>query len=376
MSFRNKETIDISFDEDDELSSRAFLGKRTHISDLYDEMAQTSQKLPNSVQEFLLQSDQIQEDIKKFSQISPEKNQLYKGINEKLKQLGYQFEIGIHPSEDNILEILDEILIDFLFTSNKLEENERILEDIKDLKKSEDREQRNKTLYKNFQYSSIDSNLEDLFKEIMNRSFNMKYDEDHNIMSFIKYAEMQREKLLNKVHEYNTEKEKIHQQLKELEQKNNQLLAKLKTSLPSLENTEKLKIIDQVLVELSIKSIKELPDAINKFQKVMFALPNVEKFIADISEEFADDQDVKKLDDIIISIKAQKKIMKESEEFRKRVCQAFGSEKLKDIISYGRGLSHFCKLFEVPSSEKLLSVVEELFYFVHQIKGFISVRIT
>ena len=374
MSFRNKEHLDISFEEFEESCSPNIAGKRTHISELYDDFPHM-QKLPASVQEFLAKSDQIQDDLRKFSENSQEKDNLLLQINERLKHLGYEIEILAKTKLEITLEILNEILNDFLYTSNKLEESERTLCEVSDSKKFQEKELRNRKVFKDFDYSSIDSSLEDLFKEVMNKNFSFRSETDHNIMSFIKYTEIQREKLIKKGQDLIVDNEKSLKSIRELEQKNSQLRIKLTKCQPSLEIDEKFKIIDQILLDLSLKSIKELPDAISKFQKVMYALPTVEKFITEITEEFADDHTCKKLEDIVAAIRTLKRQVVDLDDFRKRVNQAFGSEKVKDIVNFGRGISHFCKLFEVQSSEKMLPVVEELFYFVHQIKGFIAVRI-
>ena len=343
--------IDNSFEEFEDLDCQGFIGRKTQVSDLYDEFSNSSKKLPNSVQEFLLQSDRIQEDIRKLKINSTDKADLYKNINEKMKELGYKFEITANCKLNTVTEVLDEY-----------EENN----------KKNEREKKNKKIFKKFEFGSVASNLEDLFKEITNRDFNMKNDADHNIMSFIKYTEVQREKLIKRIQDFNTDKQSLQESLQDLEYKNKDLLTKLKKSQTSSENSEKIKISDQVCNDLSLQSIKDLPDAIFKFQQVMFTLPTIEKFISDLSEEYSD-QNCKTLEEILGKIKSQKKLLAESDDFRRKICQAFGSEKLKEIGNYGRGLSHFCKLFEVSNSEKLLSVVEELFYFVHQIKGFLSV---
>lgn len=375
MNFQNKELIDISFEDYDEISSQGFLPRKSHISELYDDFPNTSQKLPNSVQEFLLRSDQIQEDIRKKNDKSPDfKKSPYKKINDKLKSLGFSSEISLSTTFESFFDTLDSILTEFIYTVNKLNEAEKSLKEVFDRKKDDERDKRNKRLYNDFEYGSIDSNLEDLFKEVMNRELNLKNEEDHNIITFIKYTEIQRAKLVKKIQEFTNDKDSCISALQELEYKNKELALKLKKNQISNEIRDKMKVLDQVLVELNLKSAKELPEAISKFQQVMFALPSVEKFVADISEEFVNDPNCKKLEDILIIIKSQKKVISEAEDFRRRVCQAFGSEKIKDFISYGRGLSHFCKLFEVQSSEKLFGVVEELFYFVHQMKGFIGVR--
>ena len=372
MSSQNKEMIDNSFEEFEDLDCQGFIGRKTQVSDLYDEFSNSSKKLPNSVQEFLLQSDRIQEDIRKLKINSTDKADLYKNINEKMKELGYKFEITANCKLNTVTEVLDEILNDFVDVSRKFEENGRILDEYEENNKKNEREKKNKKIFKKFEFGSVASNLEDLFKEITNRDFNMKNDADHNIMSFIKYTEVQREKLIKRIQDFNTDKQSLQESLQDLEYKNKDLLTKLKKSQTSSENSEKIKISDQVCNDVSLQSIKDLPDAIFKFQQVMFTLPTIEKFISDLSEEYSD-QNCKTLEEILGKIKSQKKLLAESDDFRRKICQAFGSEKLKEIGNYGRGLSHFCKLFEVSNSEKLLSVVEELFYFVHQIKGFLSV---
>ncbi|OMJ80810.1 hypothetical protein SteCoe_18865 [Stentor coeruleus] len=374
MNFQNKEFIDISFEDYDEFSSQV-LPKNSNISDLYDNFPNTSQKLPNSVQDFLLRSDQIQEDIRKKNDKSPDfKKSPYKKINEKLKSLGFSNEISPITTFESFFDTLDNILTEFIYTVNKLNEAEKNLKETFDKKKDKERDKRNKKLYNEFKYISNDSNLEDLFKEIMNRELNLKNEEDYNIITFIKYTEIQRAKLVKKIQDFTNDKDNCIIALQDLEYKNKELALKLKKNQMTNDIRDKIKILDQILIELNLKSVKELPEAINKFQQVMFALPSVEKFVADISEEFVNDPNCKKLEDILVIIKSQKKNILEADDFRRRVCQAFGTEKLKDFISYGRALSHFCKLFEVKNSEKLFGVVEEVFYFVHQMKGFIGVR--
>ena len=129
MSSQNKEMIDNSFEEFEDLDCQGFIGRKTQVSDLYDEFSNSSKKLPNSVQEFLLQSDRIQEDIRKLKINSTDKADLYKNINEKMKELGYKFEITANCKLNTVTEVLDEILNDFVDVSRKFEENGRVLDE-------------------------------------------------------------------------------------------------------------------------------------------------------------------------------------------------------------------------------------------------------
>ena len=230
MSFQNKEMIDNSFEEFEDLDCQGFIGRKTQVSDLYDEFSNSSKKLPNSVQEFLLQSDRIQEDIRKLKINSTDKADLYKNINEKMKELGYKFEITANCKLNTVTEVLDEILNDFVDVSRKFEENGRVLDEYEENNKKNEREKKNKKIFKKFEFGSVASNLEDLFKEITNRDFNMKNDADHNIMSFIKYTEVQREKLIKRIQDFNTDKQSLQESLQDLEYKNKDLLTKLKKS--------------------------------------------------------------------------------------------------------------------------------------------------
>jgi alanyl-tRNA synthetase len=207
----------------------------------------------------------------------------------------------------------------------------------------------------------------------MNKSFDSQKEEDVSIFTFIKFVEIQRAKTLKKLENLNSEKENLSRDLAEIQGKNKELLNRLKKAVALVENNEKIKIIESICKDLSLKNVKELPEAIHKFQQVMFALPSVEKFVAEVSEEFVGEFNCKKLEDIVPMIKSLKKQLNDDEEFKKRVFLAFGSDKLKDLVNFGRAISHFCKLFEVTSSENLFGTVEELFYFVRQIKGFVMV---
>ena len=373
MSFQNKELIDISFDEFDSGSPKSHFTKKTHISDLFEDFSPSTSKLPNSVQEFLMRSDQIQEDLRRNS--SPNETPSYlRKLNSKLKESGLN-PIQPNPPLESLYSILDQVLSDLIQSRSQEKLLNKELEQNKSKEKSENRLKRNAGLFDNFDYESNDENLEDLFKEVMNKSFDSRNEDDVNIYTFIKYVEMQRNKTLRKLDEVNLEKESLAKELKEMQEKNKEIIVKLKKTVALVENNEKIRIIESVCNELEIKNVKELPEAIKKFQQVMFALPGVEKFVSEVSEEFVGEYGCKKMEDIVPSIRNLKKQLAECEEFKKRVFLAFGSDKVKDIVNFGRAISHFCKLFEVPSPDKLLSTVEELFYFVRQIKGFVMVQV-
>ena len=119
-----------------------------------------------------------------------------------MKELGYKFEITANCKLNTVTEVLDEILNDFVDVSRKFEENGRVLDEYEENNKKNEREKKNKKIFKKFEFGSVASNLEDLFKEITNRDFNMKNDADHNIMSFIKYTEVQREKLIKRIQDF------------------------------------------------------------------------------------------------------------------------------------------------------------------------------
>lgn len=376
MSFHGKELIDISFEEFDEASPKGFFMKKTQISGIFDEYSQPAQKFPNSVQAFLARTDKIQEDIRRQT-ASPEVQNSYKKVNGKLKELGFESSVSTHTPQEGFLEVLEEILNELFFVKNKGKNLEKELQGCKeDKNKTEERCKKTQSAFSTFEYESTEDNLEDLFKEIMNKSFNSDSEDDINIYTFIKYVEIQRGKSLKKIEELSAERENLAQSVFELQSKNKELFNKLKKTASLVENNEKIRITEQVCSELGIKTVKELPEAIHKFQQVMFALPGVEKFVAEISEEFVGEYACKKLEDIVPHIKGLKKQVLECEEFKKRVFLAFGSDKIKDIVNFGRGLSHFCKLFEVPVADQMLATVEELFYFVRQIKGFVMVSFT
>lgn len=371
MSFQNKELIDISFDEFDSGSPKSHFTKKTHISDLFEDFSPSTSKLPNSVQEFLMRSDQIQEDLRRNSSPHEAPSHLRK-LNSKLKESGFG-PMQANPPVESLYSILDQVLSDLIQSRSREKLLNKELEQNKSKEKNENRLKRNAGLFDNFDYESNDENLEDLFKEVMNKSFDSRNEDDVNIYTFIKYVEMQRNKTLKKLDEVNLEKESLTKELKEMQEKNKEIIVKLKKTVALVENNEKIRIVESVCNDLEIKNVKELPEAIRKFQQVMFALPGVEKFVAEVSEEFVGEYGCKKMEDIVPSIRNLKKQLAECEDFKKRVFLAFGSDKIKDIVNFGRAISHFCKLFEVPSPDKLLATVEELFYFVRQIKGFVMV---
>ena len=138
------------------------------------------------------------------------------------------------------------------------------------------------------------------------------------------------------------------------------------------ETTEKLKVLSSVITQLNLTSYTEVPNALNKIQQVMLTLPGIDKFVKQICEEIALSPS-SRLDEILDTLKNMKKKLQALEKFKITITENFSSANELEIIEKIKGLSYFCRLFEVRQKDNIINVVEGIFYFVHEIKMFLAV---
>lgn len=147
-------------------------------------------------------------------------------------------------------------------------------------------------------------------------------------------------------------------------------------------------IISQALETLQLKSEKQLPLALRKMQQVIRALPGLESFIKAISAEVLTSE-ADSVENILPTIKTWKQKAVQWEAWssqRAQLCQALRIDPSSDFADMVRcrqiravksgktgGLEHFRTLFEV-GPEDVVQVMNQVFLFVHEMKGLLQVR--
>lgn len=147
-------------------------------------------------------------------------------------------------------------------------------------------------------------------------------------------------------------------------------------------------IISQALDTLQLKSEKQLPLALRKMQQVIRALPGLESFIKAISAEVLTSES-DSVENILPTIKTWKQKAVQWETWssqRTQLCQALRIDPASDFADMVRckqlravkggktgGLEHFRTLFEV-GQEDVVQVMNQVFLFVHEMKGLLQVR--
>ena len=136
---------------------------------------------------------------------------------------------------------------------------------------------------------------------------------------------------------------------------------------------EKNKILEGVSSQLSLKSFKDLPSAFNKIQKILTTLPALDKFVKSVCEEIVSN----KFSNFEVVLQELRKLKHQkflNDKFRARVFEQLivGSE--EEAFEKVKAFMYFCKLFEVNVRDNLHQTIDEIFFFVHEIKGFLAVR--
>ena len=134
-----------------------------------------------------------------------------------------------------------------------------------------------------------------------------------------------------------------------------------------------------VVKELGLKSVTELPSAVGKMQKVIRAVPSLEAFIrkvmVEVTGEYARETVV---DEVVPTLQAWKQRIQYLDSLHSLHTRILGGSPLSDshllssLESVLRSISHFRGLFEVSSSISLTSAMDNIFLFVHEMKGLLQ----
>ena len=383
---------------------------------------QNSNKLPSSVHEFIKQSTEIQQEIQKLSQlcqqISPKKElpmketssqsdsdsnmqepdenvQVWENINGLLKSHGIAPLIFVSnkygqplPEINSLKDTVVELTTEFSDLYRKYQEqSDYILNLESELKSKELLEEKYKTLKLKLKEKSIPNSSKKLYEPTRNRKkenqdlkvffafmekeFDRKSETHAKVLALIQnYEEKLRKLAASAANGMSREDDWEYEQISryEAESFNLNRLKELDADL-----LEKNKILEGVSSQLSLKSFKDLPSAFNKIQKILTTLPALDKFVKSVCEEIVSN----KFSNFEVVLQELRKLKHQkflNDKFRARVFEQLivGSE--EEAFEKVKAFMYFCKLFEVNVRDNLHQTIDEIFFFVHEIKGFLAVR--
>lgn len=391
----------------------------------------SSKNISSSVQEFLKQSNEIQEEIRKLSelcqQISPKKDSFvdetgqskeeyeeenyWNKVNTMLETHGFSPVVMIEeeynqdvPDVNSLSDTLVDVITEYsnlarMHTEmqseySKLEIENKELQNVagkakklesqyKDLDKIN--RQLQEKLSKNHQesrgkeetrgkYNPRPSNEKtaNIFKSFMEQDYSPMRDSDAKVMGLIQNYEEQKGKILSELSNYKRENEELKNLLKRSKERKHEE----KPRSEYMENyeieSEKNKILASVVKQLQLKNYAEIPNAINKIQQVLLTLPGIDKLVKQICEVITLNP-VSGLEEVLGTLQEIMKQRKNLDKFKLAVCESLSTNNEHDVFEKLKGLQYFCKLFEVKQKDDVIGVVEGIFYFVHEIKMFLAV---
>ena len=220
-----------------------------------------------------------------------------------------------------------------------------------------------------------------VFKAFMDQEYNPLRETDAKVIAIINNYEEQKQKTTQDISSYKKKIDELSKIIRKLEESKYEEGRKgvLNRSRGNFSDTseqefsERAKILDNVVTQLNLKSYLEVPNALNKIQQVMLTLPGIDKFVKQICEEIMLSPS-SRLDDVIDALRDMKQKMQNLEKFKQAISESLGTVHDADILEKIKGLMYFCKLFEIRKRDDVISAVEGIFYFVHEIKMFLAVR--
>lgn len=231
------------------------------------------------------------------------------------------------------------------------------------------------------------ASLENIFKKFFNRSIDKNNKFDLAIVSMITVYEMQKnnfqreiEKLvkelqgkMKKVVQIEGDLRQGYQVLNEMQEKLNVLENRgtdAKTEVKDFKggNAENQEIIDEVCKILSIKQPLQIPAAVAKLEKVLRAVPQLEKFIKEVYQIVASEEKAGKISMELV-IPALRQSFRELKELRTR---RKTPEKRMQTTFEQEVIEHFKHLFEIVKDEDIIETMDQVFLFVHELRSFLK----
>ena len=343
-------------------------GDSLHLHHSATSSSEVSPVKPDYGVDFLKQTNDMQKELNRLSKLSSSNlpkvddsdsmsGSQWSQINDILEKHGLSV-ISIYRDDDmqefpdlkSLSEIMWELLAEYSAKKKEIDEYKdsvkKLRRENKDLKRK-----KHKVAHK------PDTNL---FRSFMKREFDPESSDDSRITDIIAHYEDQKKRLLEEYRNFKEEMERSQKYLKHFQ-------GDLEIQKRSLERNPKADdILTRIQQDLSISTIEDIPDAVHKLQQVCLSLPNVEKFIEVVCKATGHTKnfDQEKTVSTILNWKAEHTKLGE-------ILDRLDTKEHPEALEKAEAISHFCNLFEV-SGIPVKVVVEQVYYFVHEIKLFLG----
>lgn len=141
---------------------------------------------------------------------------------------------------------------------------------------------------------------------------------------------------------------------------------------PAFDQSESAAIVDEVCKVLSIKHSNQIVPAVVKLEKVLRAVPSLEKFIKEVFYIVSSNENPQEkitMENVIPTLKRSFKELQDLKIKKKPVNNK--------VNFYQEVIEHFKHLFEIEKDEDLIETMDQVFLFVHELRSFLkSVRAT
>jgi hypothetical protein len=235
------------------------------------------------------------------------------------------------------------------------------------------------------------ASLDDIFKRTFGRGIDKNSKVDSIIANLISVYEVQKRAYEQDIErlakELNNKRRTIAQVEENMRQNYHKALSDMQEKLLVLENrcsevkidkkntfeADHSGIIEEVCKVLNIKQSSQIVPAVVKLEKVLRAVPSLEKFIKDVFFIVSsNDSSEEKLtmENLIPSLKRS---FKELHELKMKRPGKIPSK----FEYYQEVIEHFKHLFEIDKDEDLIETMDQVFLFVHELRSFLkSIRLT
>lgn len=363
----------------------------------------------SSVQEFLKQSTEIQDDIRKLSEICqqcspkfvsgkdvnvPDKGD-WDRVNEILMGCGFKELVvkGDDVDHASLISTFFEIVYEFSSQAGILEQNksamhrleseiDQLTEQNKYLKLKADKSKNRTSFEKEIQ------ELEKMSKSMENKFRRMKecLKEKDDIIKDLRLRKGIQDKTqsnLESTEDFTRYKEIFESFMYREYREKSKTDRKILELIDSYERKRSDSQLQVILDELEVFSGDEALQCIAKLKQESYVYADIEKIVQEIYYcLFSRGADVnfdlkyeEVMDEILQKVNDIKEKNDELDEFKYAVCNALSCKKSissTDIPSKLQSLSYFRKLFQISKGDNEIKVIENLFLFVHEIKMFLQ----
>lgn len=423
-------------------SDNYFGEENSQLADDSDKPTYTSPSpgkgVSSSVQEFLKQSNEIQEEIRKLSelcqQISPKKDSFieeapkekedyeenhvaWDEINNLLNSHGFNT-LALYTDEydqevpdpvsiqDSVVELITEysnlyrnyeeisnsykeLEEEYKSKSNQIERNKSMEEKMKNLDKInrqlQEKVNKQQELLKGKEEALIKVSTQrnkslgdrpiNVFKAFMEQEYNPMRDNDAKVMAIIQNYEEQVQKLLKDLNSSKREIDSMNQSFKRLKDR----------SVESENSYHHSKVTNDVEIQDKLKVLQSAVSqlSLKSYNEIPKALNKIQQVMLTLPgidrfvKQICEEvmlSPASRLEEVVETLREMKRKCSAGDKFKNTVFEQFGANSDHEVFERVKGYLYFCKLFEIRPRDDIVASIESIFFFVHEIKMFLAVR--